>query len=59
MGWRADKAYEEAQAKAFKQWKASLSWREYLSWQWRRWWPLAAGAATGLLAFLILELLGR
>jgi hypothetical protein len=59
MGWRADKAYEEAQAKAYREWKASLTCREYVSWIWDRWWPFVAGATTGIMIFLAVELLTR
>lgn len=59
MGWRADQAYEEAQRKAFQEWKASLTRREYWSWMWQRWWPLIAGSACGLFGFLTLEYLSR
>jgi hypothetical protein len=59
MGWRADQAYEQAQAKAFKEWKASLTWREYALWIWNRWWAFAAGAATSTMIFLTAELLSR
>lgn len=30
MGWRADQAYEDAQRKAFREWKASLTWQKGL-----------------------------
>jgi hypothetical protein len=59
VGYRADKAYEEVQAKAFREWKASLTWPEYWSSMWRRWWPFVAGGACGLLGFLTLEYLSR
>lgn len=59
MGWRADKAYEEAQAKAFKEWKASLSWREYWSWQWDRWQYFVLGALPVAVGFLIAEFVLR
>lgn len=59
MGWRADKAYEEAQSKAYREWKASLTWAEYASWIWNRWWPFVAGAATAIMIFLTVEFLTR
>jgi hypothetical protein len=49
MGWRADKAYEEAQREAFRTWKASLTWREYLAWQWGRHRHFLTGAAIAVL----------
>lgn len=47
MGWRADQAYEEAQKKDFKEWKASLSWAEYWTWESQRWGPFVGGVAVG------------
>jgi hypothetical protein len=46
MGWRADKAYEEAQREGFRKWKASLTWWEYLVWEMRRHGPFFAGAGA-------------
>lgn len=44
MGWRADRAYEEAQREGFRKWRASLTWREYSGWEVRRHAPFLAGA---------------
>ena len=57
MGWRADKAYEEAQREGFRKWKVSLTWREYLAWQWDRYRHFLGGVATvagGLLMWRLL-----
>lgn len=53
MGWRADRAYEQEQAKAFQEWKASLTWREYLSWQWDRHRHFLAGAASAVVVIAL------
>jgi hypothetical protein len=47
MGWRADKTYEEAQARNFREWRASLTWRAYRSWQWSRHQHFFGGVAAG------------
>ena len=57
MGWRADKAYEEAQREAFRKWKVSLTWSEYRSWQWERWRYFLLGAVPVVAGFLIAEFL--
>lgn len=57
MGWRADRAYEEAQREDFRTLKASLTWREYLAWQWQRHRHFLGGVATVLGALLIWRLL--
>jgi hypothetical protein len=54
MGWRADKAYEEAEKEAYRKWRASLTWREYLAFQWQRWRHFMAGAATAAAWCLVL-----
>ncbi len=46
MGWRADRAYGEAEKEAYHKWRASLTRTEYLQWQWARWRHFVAGAAT-------------
>jgi hypothetical protein len=51
MSWRDDQAYEEAQLKAF------LEWREYWSWQWERWRYFLAGASTVWAGILLWQLL--
>lgn len=53
MGWRADKAYEEAQRESFLRWRKSLTWREYWRWQWDRWKHFLLGAAPVAVGFLI------
>lgn len=52
MGWRVDQAYDEAQKKDFREWKASLSWPEYWSWRFRMWGPFICGviASAALVA---------
>jgi hypothetical protein len=54
MGYRADKAYEEAQQESFRDWKASLTWREYWSWQWDRHRHFLGGAAAGGVVMLVI-----
>lgn len=54
MGWLADKAYEEAQAKAFREWKASLSRQDYLRWQWDRHRHFLGGAVVGVIILSII-----
>jgi hypothetical protein len=57
MGWRADKAYEEAQRDAFRRWRKALTWREYWRWQWGRWKYVLAGgvmAGAGSILWLVL-----
>jgi hypothetical protein len=54
MGWRADKAYEEAQAKAFQEWRASLNRMEYFRWQWDRHRHFLSGVVVaGIVALVI------
>lgn len=57
MGWRADKAYEEAQREDFRRWRASLTWREYWAWQWARWKYFLLGAVPVAVGFLLAEFL--
>lgn len=55
MGWRADRAYEDAQREGFQKWKASLTWREYLVWEMRRHGPFLVGtAATAIVLWLLI-----
>ena len=46
MGWRADRAYEEAQRDAFRRWRKALTWQEYLTWEMKRHGPFVVGAAA-------------
>jgi hypothetical protein len=56
MGWRADKAYEEAQRDGFRRWRKSLTWGEYLGWELKRHGPFLAGAAaSAVVLWLVLR----
>lgn len=56
MGWRADRAYEEAQRDAFLRWRKSLTWGDYLGWKLRWHGPFLAGAAaSAVVLWLVLR----
>jgi hypothetical protein len=45
-GWRADKAYEDAQREEFLAWRRSLTWGEWFRVQLDRYWASALGAGS-------------
>jgi hypothetical protein len=56
MGWRADRAYEQAQRDGYLRWRRSLTWREYAGWQLHRHLPFVIGAASmAVILWLILR----